>query len=280
MNNRSLEPAMKSHWTLDDVPWARFDNSRVDADLLAMVKAAAMVEHNGGDYAVYLCNVFADDPEFQQVARDWAVEEIQHGKALAKWAMLADPAFDFDTAFKKFTDGFHLPIEATASVRGSKCGELVARCVVETGTSSYYTALAEATDEPVLKDVCRRIAADEFRHYKLFYAYLKRYLEREPLGVLGRLKVVLGRLVESEDDELPYAYYAANGSGAYDRRRFGAAYARRAYSYYRPWHVERGIAMLFKAAGLKPHGRLTLALARLVYRFIRVRSRRLAAAGA
>ena len=34
-----------------------------------IIKAAALVEYNGRDYATYLCNVFNDDPEFQQVAR-------------------------------------------------------------------------------------------------------------------------------------------------------------------------------------------------------------------
>jgi hypothetical protein len=166
------------------------------------------------------------------------------------------------------------------SVRGSRSGELIARCIVETGTSSYYTALAEATEEPVLRVLCRRIAADELRHYKTFYTQLKRYLEKERLGLWGRLRVALARLIESEDDELAYAYFAANGSGAYDRRRYSRAYARRAYGFYRPWHVERGIAMIFKAVGLKPHGRLNLALARLAYRFMQARRRRLALAGA
>ena len=55
--------------------------------------------------------------------------------------------------------------------------------MVETGTSSYYTALAEATAEPVLKQVCKLIAADEYRHFKLFYDHMRRYLSRENLGV-------------------------------------------------------------------------------------------------
>jgi len=54
-------------------------------------------------------------------------------------------------------------------VRGSRSGELIARCVVETGTSSYYTAIADATDEPLLKTYAGHIASDELRHYKLFY---------------------------------------------------------------------------------------------------------------
>ena len=133
----------------------------------------------------------------------------------------------------------------------------MARCIVETGTSSYYAALDEATDEPVLKQICRNIAADELRHYKLFYSYLQRYLEREGLNGWRRLKVTLGRIGESEDDELAYAYFAANHPGeTYDRKRFTRAYARRAYAVYRRHHIERGIAMALKATGLAPNGRL------------------------
>jgi enoyl-[acyl-carrier-protein] reductase (NADH) len=40
-----------------------------------------------------------------------------------------------------------LPLDVTDSVRGSRTSELIARCMVETGTSSYYTALAEAGRE-------------------------------------------------------------------------------------------------------------------------------------
>ena len=38
----------------------------------------------------------------------------------------------------------------------------------------------------------------------------------------------------------------------YDRRRASKAYARRAYAIYRRTHVERGVAMALKAAGLTP----------------------------
>ena len=51
------------HWTLDQVAWDRFDPSRIDPGQVPLVKAAAMVEHNGNDYAAYLCNVFHDDPD-------------------------------------------------------------------------------------------------------------------------------------------------------------------------------------------------------------------------
>ena len=139
------------HWHIEQVGWDRFDPGQVDPGIVPLVKAAAMVERNGDDYAIYLCNVFHDDPDFQQAARNWAVEEVQHGEALGRWAMLADPSWDYQAAFARFREGYKIPVEVDHSVRGSRTGELIARCMVETGTSSYYTALGEGTAEPVLQ---------------------------------------------------------------------------------------------------------------------------------
>jgi len=268
-------------WTLDDIPWDRFDRARLDPDLVRIVKAAALVEFNGDAYAQHLCRIFADDPEFQLTARRWGEEEIQHGKALARWAALADPGFDFDAAIARFREGYQADFDAEQSRRGSRAGEMIARCIVEIGTSSYYSALREAAGEPVLQEICRHIAADELRHYRLFYKNLGRCLTRERLGWFARLRVALGRVAESEDDELAYAYYAANEPDRpYDRRRCSRAYAKRAYRLYRPHHVERGIAMLLKAVGLTPNGRLALAASRLAWHGMRYRAARLQKAGA
>ena len=245
---------------------------------MKIVKAAGLVEYNGGDYASYLCNVFQDDPSFQEAANAWADEEVQHGRALGRWAELADPSFDFEAAFKRFTDGYKLPLDAQASVRGSRTGELVARCIVEVGTSSYYSALGEATDEPVLRAICKHIAADEFRHYKLFYTHLNRYLEREGIGRWRRIAVALGRIGETEDDELAYAFYAANESRRpYDRKLHGQGYLKRAYACYRLEHVRRAVAMIFKAAGLNPQSRLAALVSQFYFNVLRWRSRRMAA---
>jgi hypothetical protein len=264
-------------WTLDDIPWHRFDRSRLDPEIVRIVKAAGLVEHNGAAYARHLCRIFADDPSFQETARRWGEEEVQHGAALARWAAMADPQFDFAAAFDRFRAGYQVDFDSDRSRRGSRAGEMVARCVVEIGTSSYYTALREAAAEPVLQEICRHIAADELRHYRLFCKNLDRILRHERIGRLQRLRVALGRVTESEDDELAYAYYAANESKLpYDRRRCSVAYASRAYPLYRAHHVERGVAMLLKVVGFTPNGRLGLIASRLAWQAIRVRAARLA----
>lgn len=263
------------YWKLDDIPWDQFDPSKVDPDMLRIVKAAAMVEFNGDTYAEYLCSVFNDDVEFQDTARRWAQEEVQHGEALARWARMADPEFDFDARFADFSEKIQLPVEADESVRGTRCGELVARCMVEVGTSSYYTALREATDEPVLRAICAKIAQDEIRHYKLFYTHMERYRQIERLGRIKRLMVGIGRIGESEDDELAYAYHAANNNGEpYDRKRCIRAYMSRAYGFYETHHVERAIMLIFKAIGFSPHGRIANMIARVTCWFLNLRSTR------
>ena len=264
-------------WTLDDIPWDRFDRGKLDPDVVRIVKAASLVEYNGAAYAHHLCRIFHDDPDFQRAARRWGDEEIQHGRALARWAALADPSYDFELAFDRFRAGYRVDFDSNASRRGSRSGEMIARCMVEVGTSSYYSALRDGVGEPVLKEICRNIAADEIRHYKLFYNNLTRYLERERIGFLQRLRVAFGRIAETEDDELAYAYYAANEiAGPYDRRRYSRAYARRALALYQEHHVRHIIAMVFKAVGLAPRSRLAGATSRLAWQAVRYRTTRLA----
>ena len=270
------------NWTLESIAWDRFDASKVDPEILRNIKAAALVERNGGDYRIYLNGVFADDPEFREWVDGWADEEIQHGMALGRWAQLADPSWDFEAAFARFRAGYKLPLEATTSVRGSQAGEMMARCIVETGTSSYYSALKDATAEPVLKQICGHIASDEFRHYKLFFDQLHRCLERDKLSRWARLRIGWGRMAESEDDELAYAYFAANApeEAVYDRKRNKEAYARRAYPLYRRFHVQRAMAMVLKAIGLSPTGRLNRLMTRAGLWFLRRQASKLAAQGA
>ncbi|WP_425407552.1 acyl-ACP desaturase [Hwanghaeella sp.] len=266
---------MPAHWSLDDIDWDRFDPSKVDPELLKLVKAASLVEHNGGEYTDFLCKVFDGDQAFLTEVRRWGVEEVQHGKALAKWATLADPSFDFDSAFKRFVEGYR-PFEegATSSKRGSRTGELVARCIVETGTSSYYTAISKQAEEPVLAQICKKIAADEFRHYKLFYDHMRRYQKLEGLGRFGRFRVALGRLGETEDDELAYAFYVANTdpATAYDRVRDARNYTSRAFRQYGKEHVMKAAAMMLKAIGVPSNGHLAKAIGNMGWMFLRRRA--------
>ena len=130
-------------WTLDDVDWSSFDSSKVEPSMLAAVKAASLVEFNAPEYVTYLKRVYCDaSPSVIRGLERWGEEEIQHGLALGRWAEMADPSFDFNRAFARFL-ALYRPSHfagGEGSVRGSRRGEMIARCVVESGTSSLYSA--------------------------------------------------------------------------------------------------------------------------------------------
>jgi rubrerythrin len=273
---------MTQRWTVDGIDWSRFDPSRVDGEILETVKAAALVEANSPDYVTYLKNVFPDDPALHADFEQWGVEEAQHGEALARWAETADPKFDFKKSLQHFKDGYSIPLDATQSVRGSRAGELIARCVVEVGTSSFYSAIRDAAEEPVLKEVCANIARDEIHHYRLFRDNLDAFKNADgKLPLPLKLKVALGRIAEAEDDELAYAYYSANEAGKadaapYDRKTYARAYWRRAMGLYRSEHIARALRMVLKAVDMKTDSWLARTLSKLLWRGVRYRASRLA----
>lgn len=267
-------------WSLADIPWAEFDPARLDPGMLLAVKAAALVEYNAPAYVAYLSRVFGGSTESIADFECWGREEAQHGLALGRWAELADPTWNFEQAFARFHAGYrppHFQSDDTNSVRGSRRGEMIARCVVESGTSSYYSAIRDATDEPVLKEIAGRIAADEFRHYKLFFDTL--HAQQEPeLPFWRRLLVALGRINESDDDELAYAYYCANvapeeeAAKPYIRSLCAKQSLARTGRIYRRHHIRKLVQMVAKAVGAKPQSRFTEAAATLMWQTLRIRA--------
>ena len=268
---------LRPHWTLDDINWDAFDPSKVDPEILKAVKAASLVEANSPDYVTYLNNVFGHDAATRDAFEQWGVEEAQHGRALAAWATKADPSFDFDAAFARFQKLYSLPLESDESVRGSRLGEMVARCVVESGTSSYYTAMRDRSAEPVLRQIASNIAADEFRHYKLFYETIEMLERQEKVSTLNRIWVALTRFKEADDDELAAAYFAANASETerYDHKTYSGAYEMRAFGMYERKHMDRACAMITKAMGLTPQSTLGRLFASATWWTVRARLWRL-----
>jgi len=269
---------LSTFWSLEDIAWGDVDPARVDPELLEAVKAAALVEANSADYVRYLHNVFGDDPEFRQAASYWGEEERQHGDALGRWAQLVDPAFDYPARLARFRAGYRIPVDAANSVRGSRAGELVARCVVESGTCSFYASLRDTCAEPVLKQIAGFIAQDEARHYRLFKTHLERYLGERRMSLWERCKIAYGRVAEADDDELAFAYYSANtpetaNPRAYERKACARAYSRRTLQRYEFRHVRAAAHMILRAADINPTSRLAKIGIWLSWRVLQLRAR-------
>lgn len=268
-----------SFWTFQQIPWNKLDLTKVDLGLLQLAKTASLVEYNSADYTQYLSNVFREDEWFHPHIQQWGQEERQHGLALKQWAELVDPKFDFEHALKRFQKAFRVPLQSQSSIRGSKARELIARCLVESGTTSYYSALADASEEPVLKAICANIAADEVRHYNLFYKTLQKYLPHERLSRWQRLKVAWERSAEVEDDELAFAYASANLMDEEPSRERLAFYNERflqlAYNVYEKQHLQKGVRFALMAAGFHPQTWLLRPVTFTAFSFFKYRRKQL-----
>ena len=191
------------HWTIEDLDFSRIalDKVRPDENLFYLVTSASFIESGSDLYTHNLVDFFKGDQEVTDwLSQHWELEELQHGKALRAYVRHVWPEFDWDTAYRNFLEEYatYCKVELLAPTRGL---EMTARCVVETGTATYYRAMARSTDEPVLQDLATRIANDEVNHYKHFYRYYRRYREEEKLGRLRVLGTIGRRTLELKSED-------------------------------------------------------------------------------
>jgi hypothetical protein len=193
-------------WRIEDIDLTRIDRQKAVAneDLLLLLCAASFIESGTDLYTSNLSQFFNDDPKVSAwLNNEWEPEEMQHGRALKTYIAYVWPEYDWDTAFRNFMDEYSL----TCSVEDfekTRALEMVARCVVETGTATLYRAIGECSDEPVLKQITDNIRTDEVRHYKHFFKYFKKYNKIEGNGRLAVLGALMRRVMEikNEDSEI------------------------------------------------------------------------------
>jgi hypothetical protein len=193
-------------WRIEDIDLTRIDRQKAVAneDLLLLLCAASFIESGTDLYTTNLSTFFNDDPEVSAwLNNEWEPEEMQHGRALKTYVAYVWPEFDWDTAFRNFMDEYSL----TCSVEDfekTRALEMVARCVVETGTATLYRAIGEYSDEQVLKQITDNIRTDEVRHYKHFFKFFKKYNRIEGNGRLAVLGALMRRVMEikNEDSEI------------------------------------------------------------------------------
>jgi hypothetical protein len=247
--------AMASRWTLDDVPWASVDTARARKreDLFYMVTAASFVESGADLYTTNLLVLFEDDREVGDWLRQrWQTEELGHGRVLREYVRHVWPEFDWDRAYAAFLADYG-PQCTLEDLEASRSRELAARCVVETGTSTFYRALAAQADEAVLAGIASRISAQEVDHYKHFYAYFRAYGAREAPGRLEVATTLARRALEARHSDAECALrhaFAVREGRAIDPRRFQDLTTRLGRGLRQGYPVDMAARMLVKPLGL------------------------------
>jgi rubrerythrin len=239
---------------LAGIPWERGKPDSVSTDVVRLLVAASLVESRGDSYGAYLSRVFFDEPEFIQAIRKWSREEDEHGVALSTWLVRSLPNFQFQVLLERYNSDLGLSYQNSTnetSIRGSKAGELLSRCAVESSTSTYYKSVADAVDDEPLKTICLRLAHDEIGHYSLFRKKLDRLREAQRISPLRLLYMSLHRLLELEDDQMSYAFYLACGArGSYDRAYFSKALVTAAFGLYSDKRIAELVKLNVRAFGV------------------------------
>lgn len=215
--------AGRRHWSLDDIPWHAVSRDAVAQNdaLFYLVTSASLMESATDLYTENLIEFFVDDKEVTSwLTQHWLPEELQHGRALRRYVEIAWPEFDWEPIYRQFIDEFR-PFCDTA-LESARSMEMASRCVVETGTASYYTTLSRASPEPVLAGLTRRIVEDEIRHYKYFYRFFRKYRAAENPGRAAVVPALWRRLQMTSGDDsfivLKHVHGARHPGARFDAR--------------------------------------------------------------
>ncbi len=252
-------------WSLEDTPYHAIERDRVSDNplLLYIVATAAFVEITSDVYTRNLADFFRGDADVVDwLEHNWESEELGHGRALKRYIETAWPEFGWDDAYRNFLTEF-LCFCSVDQLAATRALEMVARCVVETGTAAFYRALAEMSPEPVLRAIAATISADEVRHYKHFYHFFLRYRAREQPRRAAVARTLWARIGEIDAEDAFYAfkhvYLACNPHAEFRKTDYAAFRARLRPLAVRHFPHRMASRMLLKPLGLSaPIGRLAV----------------------
>lgn len=195
-------------WHIDDIDFAAVDIPAVRNDefLFLTLASASFVEILAEKYGGNLIAHFAGDAEVTEWLHNaWKVEEVQHGQALKAYVQAVWPEFDWEAAYAGFREEYGA-LCTIEQLEPQPALELVARCVVETGTATFYRAMQDYVREPVLRGLLDRIKSDEVAHYAHFRRYFERCNATERHGVLPVVATIWRRVREVRGEDAYIAF--------------------------------------------------------------------------
>lgn len=201
------------HWRLEDIDFSAIQTELVHDNpfLFLTLACASFVEILAETYADNLIQHYQGDAEITDWLRNnWQRDEVRHGQALKAYVQAVWPRFNWEKAYQ----AFHVQYSALCTVEQleqHKALELIARCVVETGTSSFYRALQSYAQEPVLRQLLGKIKSDETTHYAHFRRYFESYNRQEKHRLSVIIATIWRRLrdIRSQDAYIAFKHVQA-----------------------------------------------------------------------
>lgn len=155
-----------ARWNLaNDIPWQNFNADKLSDRQLHGIKMNALLEWAAAPAVAMFLRDNSTDPDFSAFVSIWFYEEQKHSLALLEYLRRFAPdffptmdefkevSFEFDPASPLETLGMHF------------CGE--------TRLNQWYRCASDYHDEPVIKSIYATLAADEARHARAYFQYMK-----------------------------------------------------------------------------------------------------------
>ncbi len=208
-------------WDYKKIDYNAIDNEKVSENkvLFQLITIASFIEITSDLYEKNLVEFYKGDTDIVTwLENTWEPEEVQHGKALKKYIQTVWPNFDWEEAYKKFRDEYGA-LCTIDEFQPTRAKEMLARMVVETGTSTFYKAVnryATELDEPILAGIATNISKDEIYHYDIFEEGFKKYNEEEKLSRTDITKIIYARLKEANDEDVSIAFKHINSNASFD----------------------------------------------------------------
>ncbi len=222
-------------WDYNKINYKDIDNCLLKDNkfLFDVICTASFIEITSNIYEQNLVKFYEDDTGITAwLEKTWMPEEIQHGKALKKYINTVWKNFDWDEAYDNFKKEY-IPLCKLEYLQKSKAKEMLARMVVETGTSTFYKAISKYADdlnEPILKEIAKNISKDEIYHFEIFEKAFKKYCEKEDISKTDIIKILYARLKEANSEDLKIAFKNVNPNESYEQ--FNQTVKKFAKKYY------------------------------------------------
>jgi hypothetical protein len=163
-----FENAEKSRWQITEIPWDQIDKSKVDEELIALVKSIAAGEFTTFSATRSFMELFEEDIDFTQWLAVWLYEETKHPHVLVKWLSMVG---------ESVSGQFLLDGRQIQPMNQSKVETLTFNIISEIVAGSTYLHGKTLIQEPVLRIIMDNLGKDEMRHSVGFAHYCKKWID-------------------------------------------------------------------------------------------------------
>jgi hypothetical protein len=163
-----FENAEKARWKITEIPWDQIDKSKVDAELIALVKSIVASELTTFSATRSFMALFEEDIDFTQWLAVWFYEETKHPHVLIKWLSMVG---------ESVSGQFLLDGREIQPMNQSKVESLTFNIISEIVAGRTYLQGKNQIPEPVLRIILDKLGKDEMRHSVGFAKYCKKWID-------------------------------------------------------------------------------------------------------